>query len=88
MSVNATLCEKFTLNKTPLTQIKCDHGCFAFWKNVSGNITVRHKGCWTKGDEQIPDKCQGMSQSSNLIFCECGTDFCNRNLSWDGRKRG
>ncbi len=71
-------------NKT----ITCElgHGCYALWKNISGTITFKKKGCWpnkicTARKDNLAE-CVGHYNSHNdLYFCCCLGFMCNKNIS-------
>ena len=68
------------------TTCEVGHGCYSLWKNSSGVIDFRKKGCWpsktcpARKDNQ--KECVGHYNShSVLYFCCCLGSMCNTNIS-------
>ena len=61
-------------------------GCYALWKNESGKITFKKKGCWPKkscsAKKDNHQECAGHYNNNNdLYFCCCLGHLCNANIS-------
>jgi len=68
------------------TQCEEGDGCYALWKNSSGEILFKKKGCWPIKDcrarMETKNECVGHHNSNNdLDFCCCVGHLCNAYIS-------
>ena len=68
------------------TQCEEGDGCYALWKNSSGEILFKKKGCWPIKDcrarMETKNECVGHHNSNNdLYFCCCVGHLCNAYIS-------
>ena len=68
--------------------IQCEegNGCYALWRNSTGEIVVKKKGCWPRkscrANVENQNECVGHYNSHNgLYFCCCFGHLCNANIS-------
>ena len=76
--------EKPACNQT--TKCEAGNGCYALWKNSSGEIVFKKKGCWPRKSclarSENQKECVGHYNIQNdLYFCCCFGHLCNANIS-------
>ena len=68
------------------TQCEEGNGCYALWRNSTGEIIFKKKGCWPRKNCRAEvgnqNECVGHYNSHNgLYFCCCFGHLCNANIS-------
>lgn len=60
--------------------------CFVLWReDLSGNVTVAMKGCFTENQICNQTECidaNSANSKKNMKFCCCTGDLCNKNHMW------
>ncbi|XP_076824977.1 activin receptor type-2B-like [Clavelina lepadiformis] len=61
--------------------------CYSSWKNVSGKIEIKMKGCWGEDPDCETSTCTAVAKSggpgTGVFFCCCDTDFCNADFKYE-----
>lgn len=57
--------------------------CFVLWKeDLSGNISVAMKGCFTENQICNQTECIDSNSAKDIKFCCCSASMCNREHKW------